>query len=107
MPCENGVYNKVSSIDDGMFNSGHVHATRLDGVSDVVYNTNLTIKQLMEQKRLFVCDVIVQPTSRISRDDDRSKEARRFSGHGGKRKKSRKPKRRNSRSNRTLNKSKK
>ena len=93
------VYNRVSKFGD-LCRSGGVHAVRMNGDLEEPYNTNLTLAQLINEKRLFVCDnKIVEP----------KKSWWRWGSQGGKRNKSRKSKRRNSRSNRrkTLNKSKK
>ena len=75
-------------------------------------DTGRTIQKLISDGDLFVCDEIIEPTASFTREGPRFTTAtgtysRDGAGHGGKRKKSRKPKRRNSRSNRTLNKSKK
>jgi len=53
-----GVFNEVRGIDEGLLKSNHVHAKRMksDGVSDETYNTGKTIKQLMAERKLFVCD---------------------------------------------------
>jgi len=109
-----GLMSVVQAIDNSVFfPSKHVFVNDKIISSDKLRNTQRTIEQLIKDGDLFVCDEIIEQTASVSRDTGpRFKTAMYHPpGHvvvdGGKRKKSRKPKRRNSRSNRTLNKSKK
>ncbi len=104
-----GVFNKIYGIT-GMLKGSTVLATKMNGQNENSYDTGFTIDQLIQKRKLFVCDESnVTTSSTASWGDDRTDAKYMSLGHGGggKRNKSRKPKRRNSRSNRTLNKSKK
>jgi len=109
------VYDKRYGLMSVVHKSGINTFTKDDTVhvndriksNDVTRDTRSTIQQLISEGDLFVCDEIVPQSSNGSHVVNGPNAGTFFSGHGGKRKKSRKPKRRNSRSNRTLNKSKK
>lgn len=103
-----GLLSRVSNIKWG--EKGTVLVTKKVVVSDISnYDTELTIEQLIEQKKLFVCDTSQGMTTRIVTQNTPYDNKRPAGMGGGKRNKSRKPNRRISRSKRrkTLNKSKK
>jgi hypothetical protein len=111
-PCK-GDFNEVRKLAGGGWGQAdYVFALRElgRGKGSEVYDTKKTIDQWIKNRKLFVCDESNVSTVRTESSYNPSKPEYMGLGHGGgKRKKSRKPKRRNSRSNRrkTLNKSKK
>jgi hypothetical protein len=113
-PSRDG-YNKdngLMSVVHEISKNNHVHVYDKVNSNDVSRGTERTIEQLISDGDLFVCDEIIESKVSVGSSGPLHTAAgynnsRLGAGHGGKRKKSRKPKRRNSRSNRTLNKSKK
>lgn len=112
---DDGLMSVVHESGKKMFRAdGNVHVYDKVKSSDKTRDTGRTIQKLISDGDLFVCDEIIESTVSVGSSGPLHTAAgynnsRLGAGHGGKRKKSRKPKRRNSRSNRrkTLNKSKK
>ena len=103
-----GLMSYVHESGKKMFVSdGNVIVYDRDRTSENQRDTGRTIQKLISDGDLFVCDEILESTASYKKAayDPKTQKW----GGGGKRNKSRKPKRRNSRSNRrkTLNKSKK
>jgi hypothetical protein len=113
---DDGLMSVVHESGKKMFGAdGNVHVYDRIKSNDKTRDTGRTIEQLIKDGDLFVCDEIIESKGSYKDEPyDRTRQQWGGGGGGGTRKKSRKPKRRNSRSkrrnsrsNRTLNKSKK